>query len=460
MAEKQAEAAAVIKTKTTKQMNTIKQLLLSSIILSPFLALSQDASDSLPVYKKRVLESVEVDFLSSLYGQNGDNAAVTGGSGTEQLMDGTATLVISIPLNADDVLTIDAGVSAYTSASSSNINPFDNRKIADNFQASTGASGSDVWTNVTGSYSHSSDDRNDIWSAKLSVSNEYDYFSTGAGGSYTKLFNEKNTELSVHGSVYIDTWRAIYPYELRPFAAGGNGLFNNLFRSNTITGNTNYDPTFSTFDSEGRYSYALGFGFSQILHKNITGSLALDLVQQSGLLSTPFQRVYFADVENSYIQNFQLADDIERLPGSRSKVALGGKLNWYLNEYVVLRSFYRYYFDDWGIQSHTASLEIPVKISSKFTLYPSYRYYDQTAADHFKAYETALSTDLYYTSDYDLSQYSANQFGFGLTYTDIFTNAHIWRFGLKSIDFRFYQYNRNTTFRSSIGTLGFKFVLN
>jgi hypothetical protein len=229
-------------------MNTLKQLLLSSILLSPLLAFSQEASDSIPVYKKRVLESVEVDFLSSLYAQDGDNAAVTGGSGTEQLMDGTATFVISIPLNADDVLTIDAGESAYTSASSSNINPFDSR-IADNFQASTGASGSDVWTNLTGTYSSSSDDRNDIWSAKFSVSNEYDYFSTGLGGSYTKLFNQKNTELSMHGSIYIDTWRAIYPYELRPFAAGGNGRFNNLFRNNTITGNSNYDPTFSTFDS-------------------------------------------------------------------------------------------------------------------------------------------------------------------------------------------------------------------
>ena len=63
------------------------------------------------------------------------------------------------------------------------------------FQASSGASQSDTWANLTGSYTHNSDDRNQIWSAKASVSSEYDYFSLGFGGSYTRLFNEKNTEL-------------------------------------------------------------------------------------------------------------------------------------------------------------------------------------------------------------------------------------------------------------------------
>ncbi|WP_298954283.1 DUF3570 domain-containing protein [uncultured Nonlabens sp.] len=421
---------------------------------------SQTAQDSTKVYKKRVLESVEVDFLSSYYTQDGDNAAVSGGIGTEELTDVTGTFVVSIPLNDDDVLTIDAGVSAYTSASSSNVGPFDGGGDADPFQASSGASSSDLWANLTGSYSHSSDDRNDIWSAKLSVSSEYDYFSVGVGGSYTKLFNEKNTEVSVNGNVYIDTWNAIYPTELRPFGEGGNGLSNRLFTQNTITGNTNYAPIFTEFADEGRNSYSLGFGFSQILHKNVQGSLALDFVQQQGLLSTPFQRVYFGDIADSFIENFQLADAIERLPDSRFKVAAGGRLNWYLNENFTVRTFYRYYYDDWGITSHTASIEVPIKITDKFTIYPSYRFYNQTAADYFRPYEGALSTDEFYTSDYDLSEYSANQFGFGVSYTDIFAKAHIWKLGLKSIDLKFYQYDRDTTFSSSIITAGFKFVMD
>jgi hypothetical protein len=103
---------------------------------------------------------------------------------------------------------------------------------------------------------------------------------------------------------------------------------------------------------------------------------------------------------------------------------------------------------------------VPIKISDKFTLYPSYRFYNQTAADYFNVYEGALSTDEFYTSDYDLSEYAANQYGFGVSYTDIFTKTHIWKFGLKRIDLKFYQYDRDTSFSSSIITAGFKFVMD
>ncbi len=418
------------------------------------------AQDSTATYKKRVLETTEIDFLTSYYTQDGENAAVSGGIGTEELSDVTAAFVVSIPLNDDDVLTIDAGISAYTSASSSNVGPFDSSGRANPYDASTGASQGDVWANITGTYSHSSDDRNDIWSAKLSISTEYDYFSAGVGGSYTKLLNEKNTELSINGNVFIDSWNALYPTELRPFADGGDGLNNVLFNQYMISGNPNYNPNFSEFDSEGRNTYSLGFGFSQIMSKKLQGSLALDLVMQDGLLSTPFQRVYFLDVADSFIEDFHLADDIERLPDSRFKVAIGGRLHYYINETFVLRTFYRYYFDDWGIASHTASLEVPIKLTDKFTIYPSYRFYTQTAADYFAPYNTHLSTDEFYTSDYDLSDYSANQFGFGVSYTDIFTKFHIYKFGLKSIDLKFTQYDRNNSLSASMFSAGFKFIMD
>lgn len=430
------------------------------IVLAIFFANNCFSQDSTQVYKKRVLETIEIDFLSSYYTQDGDNAAVTGGIGSEELTDFTSTFVVAIPLNDDDVLTIDAGVSAYSSASTSNIDPFDGNGLANPFVESTGESQSDLWANVTGIYTHSSDDRNDIWSAKLSVSVEYDYFSVGVGGSYTKLFNEKNTEVSVHGNVFVDTWNAIYPIELRPFRENGPGLSYSLFTENTITGNPNYSPNFTEFDSEGRNTYAIGFGFSQIISKKLQGTLALDLVAQDGLLSTPFQRVYFSDVADSFIEEFHLADDVERLPDTRFKIAVGGRLNYYVNETFVIRTFYRYYTDDWGIDSHTASIEVPVKLGSKFTLYPGYRYYTQTAADYFAPYNEHLSTNAFYTSDFDLSDYSANQYSFGMSYTDIFTKFHVWKFGLKSIDLKFAQYDRDNTLSSSIITSGFKFIMD
>nr|WP_319400926.1 DUF3570 domain-containing protein [uncultured Carboxylicivirga sp.] len=437
------------------------EIVLMAVLLNTLYATAQnDKKADEGVFKKRVLESTEVDILTSFYNQDGDNAAVTGGNGSEELMDGAAAIVVSMPLNDDDVLTIDASVSAYTSASSSNINPFDGSKPANPFQTSSGASKSDVWSNVTAAYSHSSDDRNKVWDAHASVSSEFDYFSLGFGGGYTYLWNDKNTELNLKASIHLDNWSLLYPYELRPFKEGGRGLDDPFYQSHTLTGNTNYNPQFTDLDGTSRNSYALGLSWSQIFTKNFQGIFLFDIIQQKGQLSTPFQRVYFKDVDATYIEEFQLADDIERLPDTRLKIALGTRLHYYINEWLVARTFYRYYTDEWGIYSHTANVEFPIKIGQRFTLYPSYRYYQQSAADYFKPFEQHLSTDEFYTSDYDLSRYTANQYGFGISYTDIFTGAHIWHLGIKSIDLKYNYYERTTTsFHANLISAGIKLVL-
>ncbi|GLB49480.1 DUF3570 domain-containing protein [Neptunitalea lumnitzerae] len=438
----------------------MKESLILILFLLGFSFSWSQTNDSIPnnEYKKRVLESTEVDFLASYYTQDGTNAAVTGGLGDEHLTDGASTITVSIPLNDDDQLIVDAGISAYTSASSSNVNPFDGNGSANAFQASSGASSSDVWANFNTTYSHSSDDRNTIWTGKFSVASEYDYFSLGFGGSYTKLFNEKNTELGFHGSIYLDTWSPIYPIELRPFSSNGNGLNNTFFNNYTITGNTNYTPIFSEFTDKNRNSYSGGFSLSQIFSKRAQGIFMMDVVQQNGLLSTPFQRVYFSDVADSYIENFHLADAIEQLPDNRLKIAIGGRFNYYVNEFLVLKTFYRYYFDNWGVGSHTASIEAPIKIGSGFTLYPAYRYYNQSAADYFAPYEAHVSTESFYTSDYDLSKFNANQFSLGISYTDIFTKFKLWKLRLKSIDLKYSYYERNTGFSANIISGGLKFI--
>jgi len=460
---------------------------------------SQEKDSSDVVYKKRVLESIEVDFLASYYKQDGIHSSVSGGLGLEKLSNLASNIVVAIPLNADDVLTVDIGLSAYTSASSSNINPFnasgasgggdddddDDRAPSTGpygtpWQASSGASGQDVLASVVVNYSHSSEDRNFIWNADVAFSNEYDYTSIGFGGGISKLFNNKNTEISIKGNVYLDQWRPIYATELHEYDKYGSNFQNNgFFNGVTIldqNGNatTAYLPSdFTTWNSTNRNSYAASFGFSQVTTKKMQFSLFFDILHQEGMLSTPYHRIYFADKANFYVgeandiplyettQNtgvYQLADDIERLPNTRFKVPFGARLNYYLNERLTVRTYYRYYWDDWGISSNTASIELPFKLSDKFTFFPAYRYYTQQQSKYFAPFETHVSTDNYYTSDYDLSTFDAHQYGFGLNYTDIFTNMKIWKFGLKNIDFRYNHYNRNDGLNANIISFGIKFV--
>lgn len=439
----------------------MKKISLIVLLLTIVVGFSQEKDSTQLTYKKRVLESIEVDFLMSYYKQDGIHSAVAGGNGMEELTNITPTFVVAIPLNDDDVLTVDAGISAYTSASSGNINPFDSNTPSP-WQASSGASESDVLTSLVLNYSHSSDDRNTIWNGHISGSVEYDYSSIGFGGGVSRLFNGKNSEVSVNANVYLDTWKPIYPKELQDFVDfnGTNGGIYDTFEiiPDQISSEV-YNPTnFKEQDQKNRNSFALSLAFSQVVTKKVQGSFFIDVLYQNGLLSTPYQRVYFADKGNFFINEFQLADDIERLPDNRFKLPMGTRWNFYLNEKFTLRTYYRYYFDDWDIASHTFNVEIPYKLTDKFTVIPMFRYYTQQQSKYFAPFESHVSTDKFYTSDYDLSTFTANQYGFGFGYTDIFTNTKIWKFGLKNIDFRYNHYDRSDGLSANIFTFGVKFV--
>jgi hypothetical protein len=459
--------------------------------LFSFVSFSQE-KDSTVVFKKRVLESTEVDFLASYYDQDGTHSAVSGGIGSEKLDDIAVNIIVAMPLNDDDVLTIDLGLSAYTSASSSNINPFNSTSGASSgsasngsgptpWQASSGASGNDELKSVVANYTHNSDDRNFIWNADVSFSSEYDYTSVGFGGGVSKLFNEKNTEISIKANAYLDQWQPIYPSELIEYELYGSNFQNQGYFFNITIFDQNGQPSktylpskFATVTTVNRNSYSASFAFSQVVTKKFQFSLFFDVLQQQGLLSSPYHRMYFADKPNYYVglpefinqytsssNNgvYQLADDIERLPDNRFKLPIGGRFNYYINERIIVRTYYRYYMDDWDLSAHTFNVELPVKISDKFTVFPMYRFYTQTESKYFAPFETHLSTEEFYTSDYDLSTFSANQYGFGVSYTDLFTSAKIFKFGMKNIDFRFNHYVRSDGLIANIGTIGFKFVL-
>ncbi|WNH10123.1 hypothetical protein [Thalassobellus suaedae] len=49
-----------------------------------------------------------------------------------------------------------------------------------------------------------------------------------------------------------------------------------------------------------------------------------------------------------------------------------------------------------------------------------------------------------------MSEFNANQYGFGVGYTDIFAKMHIAKFGLKSIDLKYINYKRNTGLTTGI----------
>lgn len=380
----------------------------------------QLAKDSIGIdhtyYERPDWKTIDVDFLSSYYSQDGNNSPVTGGIGTEQLTDFTQKIILSIPTSKKLTLKLDGGYDYYSSASTDNI---------DNLQS--GESGADMRIHGNIGLEHKISDYQSI-GFKLGGSGEYDYTSINGGVYYNWLSQTKNTGLSFGAQAFIDRWDLIYPSELRGSAKA---------------------PT------DRRQSYNASIGFSQVLNKRMQMSIQAEAIYMNGLLSTPFHRVFFTGQEQAKIEN---------LPGKRFKVPIGLRLNTHITDWLVSRMYYRYYWDDWGIQGHTVSLELPIKLNRFLYVAPHIRYHKQSAAKYFAGYKEHKISDAYYTSDYDLAALSSLSYGLSLSYSPVNGIAKIKlpfkkrpAFVIKSIELKYSHFDRSTGLKSDIVSLGLKF---
>ena len=170
-----------------------------------------------------------------------------------------------------------------------------------------------------------------------------------------------------------------------------------------------------------------------------------DVVGQNGYLSLPFHRVYFANGK----------DTIEKLPSSRFKLPLGFRANYFLGDDIILRSYYRYYTDNWGIRSNTANLEVAYKVTPFFSISPFYRYYTQTAARYFAPYEGHSTTDEYYTSNYEYAKFKSQFFGVGFRVAPP-KGVFGWN-SLHDFEIRYGHYSQNTNLVSDVVSVSFGF---
>ncbi|MFT5723274.1 MAG: hypothetical protein ACI9JN_000383 [Bacteroidia bacterium] len=401
------------------QLKSILLVLFMSSVSANCYAQSTTDSSKVKQTLKSYTNEIKANFLSSYYEQDGNNAAVTGGEGTEQLTNLANVFTIHIPIDSSKAVSVYVGADNYSSASTDNI---DNNVSSESSQ--------DLRAFGTVSLSKLNLKKNETYSLKTGFSVEYDYTSFSVGGSYTKEWNDANSEITFVGQAFFDTWSLIYPVELR--------------------GRVNQP-------SAARQSYNGQILFSQVINKRLQLGLTGEVIYMNGLLSTPFHRVYFSD---------QTLPDIERLPTTRLKIPLSIRLNYYPFDKLVLRNYYRFYTDDFGIRSHTFEFETPLKITKAITIAPFYRYHTQSASDFFATIYGHLSTDVFYTSDYDLSALNSSKLGIGLKYYPLYGILRSKPFTdkkrimvLKYIDLRGAYYTRNTGLTAYIGSVNLAFSI-
>ena len=166
---------------------------------------------------------------------------------------------------------------------------------------------------------------------------------------------------------------------------------------------------------------------------------------QHGLLATSFHRVYFTDGSLR----------VENLPYHWKKYSIGVQLNSFLQDNVILKNGISGYTDNFGIQGLGIENETIVKLNSKFTLSPFFRFYIQAGTKYFGPYGSHEVKDMYYTSDYDLSDFKSYKFGMGIKYIPV---DFIFRTLLfNSATLRYSYFYRTDELRAHILTVAFDF---
>jgi hypothetical protein len=369
-------------------------------------------------YQSRKLKVDEINLVSAYYHQNGNNSAVTGGIGTEKLSDFANTIDLQMSKfnkrGKKNTFLFELGVDHYTSASSDKIDP----------STISSASSADTRIYPSLNWTHSNEETGNSFGFTGSYSTEFDYQSMGAAFNLTRLSKDKNTQFDFKLQAFLDQWTVILPIELR-------------------TGNTGRGG--EQYDTAPRNSFSASFSLSQVINQKFQASLILEPSFQKGLLATKYQRDYFTDGSMRS----------ETLPDKRYKLPIGLRMNYFLDDRFVIRTFYRYYMDNWGIRAHTAELEIPVKINSFFSISPFYRYNNQVGTKYFAPYGQHSTTDQYFTSDYDLSTLTSDFYGAGIRFAPP-KGVFGWQ-RLNTLELRYGHYSRSTSLVSNIVSLNLKF---
>lgn len=164
------------------------------------------------------------------------------------------------------------------------------------------------------------------------------------------------------------------------------------------------DPNFS----ESASTLTTGLTFTQVLDVNTLLQLQYDLAAVRGYQASAYRFVSFGS-PGPCRASAPLCRP-ERDPRERLRHALAIRARRALGTSWSLGAGYRAYLDDWGIFSHTAKADLAWAPQRRATIALSYRFYTQSAADHYKPVYSASDVNLaYFARDKELSPLASHR---------------------------------------------------
>lgn len=201
-----------------------------------------------------------------------------------------------------------------------------------------------------------------VFSANLST--EYDYQSMGVSATLARDFNQRNTTLSAGLSYNQDT--------IDPVGGTPVGL----------TPMPDFPAVKATqWGSEDKTVTELLLGVTQVVNRRTLMQLNYTWGNDDGYLTDPYKLLSVTDGAG----NLSTGDPylFEKRPDSRERQTIFWRTLYQPSDNVIDVS-YRYFWDDWGMRSHTLDTRYRYELGGGHYLQPHVRVYRQSAADFYR----------------------------------------------------------------------------
>ena len=167
-----------------------------------------------------------------------------------------------------------------------------------------------------------------------------------------------------------------------------------------------WDTVTTRYGNDSKHVLDGTIGVTRILSRSWLVSLTAGQTRELGYLTEPYKIISVIDAAGN-----TTGYRFENRPDFRYRHSFTANSTYHFEEDVVYYS-YRYYWDDWGIKSHTIDLKYRYELDDGQYLLPHIRYYTQTAVD-FYTYGLMDGAPLpeYATSDYRFGKMSTTTVG-------------------------------------------------
>jgi hypothetical protein len=203
------------------------------------------------------------------------------------------------------------------------------------------------------------------------ISKEYDFTSSAINSAFSRDFNNKNTTFSLGINVEKDSIAAVggTPIALHYFLAGEN-------EENKQVG------------SEQKTVTDFLFGVTQVMTRHWLTQMNFSFSNSQGYHTDPYKVLSVLNADGSLADNPLGTGNAylyESRPDNRARQSFYWGNKVHLTQDVIDFS-YRYYTDDWGINSQTLDFHYRYELSGNMYIEPHLRWYSQTAADFYRLY--------------------------------------------------------------------------